>query len=1327
MKNCLASVVVLLWCAVALGNLPQDHQYQIDLRNYMGTLTQSDFTLTLQEMTYNPSYLADVDDVHSMWLLFENAGQNLPDQKGLRVLPQRFTLGSIEQGGNVYMGRGYFDPSHTAWWAQWDYAGNPYYNSTAVKNRAFVNAAVDMMMQDADNEAGNNNRSDYIGGNLIWYAYTYGAVKDALPANVKTAYETGLRKFFTRIENLGPTGIFGDMDSFAIVGMNYAADAIGDPDLKTRAQTYAQRVFDRHFKQAGYMGHGDGFDPSYQGIDFNFLAWAARFANDPAITEVVDKCSRLKAYMTLPDADGVNFWGPTHFATATAADSANDQWVAYQRDAAIAMDSDDAKYLIWTGRRGRSGPLATEAQMRSYINSYIYRFNTSTDSATAPAWSHNHWVSNKGLKYGADYYKPGFYSELQQLEQQDSPLTKSPFQRDGNFIENFDDTFLSAKLGDYGAIIHTGRLSNWGDAVDHLSGFSGGSLSAFWTKDAGPVILGRTAGYQGPTPDGWHNWRLWPVNAISGINVEGRPFSSARQRFPQSSYSVTADGAVVEAWGALKDTYAAPLGALGGSADYHRRFTLTEQGLTIRSTITSSESTMVSELYETIPVFLSDGVQPSVPVSISFMQDGEWIAASADYTHNAEAARIERFSGEVYIVFERLEDVKLSPSVWYQAYQSSSYARNIMIDLLRSDGEPIRLPNTYVEYLITTNVDFLGNVMVWDGDTTANFSDSDNWVGGVVPGVIDSAKFESVGLSRQPIVDADQALKGLKFSGAGWTLSGPGTITLGYRGLDSSGAGVNFVGAPIALSEDGLWTIGPSNALLVSGNISGSGGLTKEGDGNLVLTGANTYAGKTAVLAGKLTIDNSDSLGAAPGAFVADQLTIDGATLQTVGDAAWGATRGVTLAGGAVIETGAGTTLTAGGVVSGTGGLTKTGAGTLVLSAANTYADGTLVSAGTLLVGDGQALSDGPVSLNGGGLGATGPAPVSIPNAISIDADTTFEGPQDLVLNDTVTLTGDYTLTMNQGGSATVAIPWGLKGSAGRNLTLAGGEGKALVLGGTSTYGGITTVNGGTLHLTGSLNTSGAVVNNGGELSVVMTTLACPVDVNAGGTLGGIGTIADDVTSAGGRISPGGSAGQLQIIGSLLMDAASALDIELAGSSTFDLLTVTGTAEIAGSLNVSLLGGFTPLAGETFVVLQATGGISGMFEYVTDGYDVQLTDGGAALELTFTGLVLGDMDGSGAVNNNDITPFTLALTDRATYLAAYPGIDPDVVGDIDGSGALNNNDITPFVNLLTAGPPPFVNLLTAGPPSVPEPAAMILLALGAPVLLRRRRGGGHAS
>jgi hypothetical protein len=66
-------------------------------------------------------------------------------------------------------------------------------------------------------------------------------------------------------------------------------------------------------------------------------------------------------------------------------------------------------------------------------------------------------------------------------------------------------------------------------------------------------------------------------------------------------------------------------------------------------------------------------------------------------------------------------------------------------------------------------------------------------------------------------------------------------------------------------------------------------------------------------------------------------------------------------------------------------------------------------------------------------------------------------------------------------------------------------------------------------------------------------------------------------------------------------------------------------------------------------------------------------------------VLVGDMNGDGAVNNFDIDPFVLALTDQAAFSALYPGVDPLLWGDINGDGALNNFDIDPFVALITGG------------------------------------------
>ena len=61
---------------------------------------------------------------------------------------------------------------------------------------------------------------------------------------------------------------------------------------------------------------------------------------------------------------------------------------------------------------------------------------------------------------------------------------------------------------------------------------------------------------------------------------------------------------------------------------------------------------------------------------------------------------------------------------------------------------------------------------------------------------------------------------------------------------------------------------------------------------------------------------------------------------------------------------------------------------------------------------------------------------------------------------------------------------------------------------------------------------------------------------------------------------------------------------------------------------------------------------------------------------------VGDMNCDGVVNNFDIDPFVLALTQPGTYAATYPSCDL-MNGDCDRNGTLNNFDIDPFVAILT--------------------------------------------
>ena len=61
---------------------------------------------------------------------------------------------------------------------------------------------------------------------------------------------------------------------------------------------------------------------------------------------------------------------------------------------------------------------------------------------------------------------------------------------------------------------------------------------------------------------------------------------------------------------------------------------------------------------------------------------------------------------------------------------------------------------------------------------------------------------------------------------------------------------------------------------------------------------------------------------------------------------------------------------------------------------------------------------------------------------------------------------------------------------------------------------------------------------------------------------------------------------------------------------------------------------------------------------------------------------LGDLNCDFVVNNFDIDPFVLALTDPNGYKSQYPDCDI-MLGDVNGDGFVNNFDIDPFVKLLT--------------------------------------------
>ncbi|HEX8600521.1 MAG TPA: S-layer homology domain-containing protein [Chloroflexia bacterium] len=92
----------------------------------------------------------------------------------------------------------------------------------------------------------------------------------------------------------------------------------------------------------------------------------------------------------------------------------------------------------------------------------------------------------------------------------------------------------------------------------------------------------------------------------------------------------------------------------------------------------------------------------------------------------------------------------------------------------------------------------------------------------------------------------------------------------------------------------------------------------------------------------------------------------------------------------------------------------------------------------------------------------------------------------------------------------------------------------------------------------------------------------------AGGNLVGVGTVFANVSNAG-VVAPGASPGSLTVNGNYTQMSAGALNIEIGGPAAgtqHDALIVTGVANLAGKINLSLANGFMPADGMAFEVLQ---------------------------------------------------------------------------------------------------------------------------------------------
>jgi autotransporter-associated beta strand protein len=464
--------------------------------------------------------------------------------------------------------------------------------------------------------------------------------------------------------------------------------------------------------------------------------------------------------------------------------------------------------------------------------------------------------------------------------------------------------------------------------------------------------------------------------------------------------------------------------------------------------------------------------------------------------------------------------------------------------------------------------------------------------------------------------------------------------------------------------NNGGFLFGATIDLLIDATISGSGAITKNGNGDLELDALNTYSGATIVNDGILFVGNNAALGSASGgttvndpgrvtllggiSVASEALTLNssasnpGALFGGGTSNFWGGNISFSRTTRIGVETNS--VLNLGGILQGPSGLEKEDDGELIFSGStsNRYGGLTFVKAGTLFLNKLGVDFAIPGDLTiGDGIGGTNAdvvfysfdqiddsSHVTINNsgALSVGSDTI--GPVSGSGNLQILNTGSLITVVNNTSTTLGGII-----SGGGNLTKRGNA--AFTLNANNTYTGDTTVETGTLVVNGS--------QPGSDVTVL-----------SGATLGGSGRVGALHVATGANVAPGTSPGRLTASSSVLSND-SVLHIELKGptaGTSYDQLRVFGSTTITGSKLAPSLG-FAPFEGQVFTILDNNGTdpITGAFDSLANGAVTNVN--GIQMRINYSGLT-----------GNDVTLTVTNLPARSSTATVLTGngdghIDPN--------------------------------------------------------------------
>lgn len=254
---------------------------------------------------------------------------------------------------------------------------------------------------------------------------------------------------------------------------------------------------------------------------------------------------------------------------------------------------------------------------------------------------------------------------------------------------------------------------------------------------------------------------------------------------------------------------------------------------------------------------------------------------------------------------------------------------------------------------------------------------------------------------------------------------------------------------------------------------------------------------------------------------------------------------------------------------------------------------------------------------------------------------------------------------------------------------------------------------------------SGINIRENGAIHIVNGSVDTQFIDMRGGTLSGSGDIftgngplPGQVENLGGVVAPGDGVGTLSIEGRFSNSGTGTLQFEIGGTapgSQYDQLLIDGDADLAGTLDVSLvaLGGggpFAPTVEMSFTLLQATGSVGGAFEnFVLPGqinWGVDFTSDSVVLSVL--PVLPGDFNADGRVDAADYTVWLDTLGSQT--LLPLNGNGNQIVDA--GDWAVWRNNFGAVLDSVVGA-------------AVPEPTALLmaLLALFAAGMRNRRTTG----